>query len=421
MISKHGRDWHGEVHRPLSWACPFCPGTSAAFSDADEATAHFRDSHNLGLSDEELRTIAGQSRLQMRRSRGECLICCLPILSESSPGASADREKRQQEPGGPSSPKRARSDPGLASPGQKIQNAASRDGANLVARDNQGGKDDSLPMEVDTRHIASHMQGLAYLTIRLIPAHDHNNSDTTSQGSFGDMGLQSSNNSRRSADEGSRKADAWDDSSEAGDTDIYCEPVPDIDETELTAVWDHIPPSRDLPSRQDDRILRHLQRKQQALSRSKSRFSSASTGSNIITRSNANHPPPLSSHAPIRGPGDWAWGAPLPSITQRPPMRPSHHFRPYQSPPPLPTMPPFSPPRPRGPTLPDFSFTPPWARPSRSPSPPSPRLSISPPRRPGRPRPARAPPTREGSPSNHDLSPPSPPLPSTPIGRHPDN
>ena len=165
----------------------------------------------------------------------------------------------------PSGPKRARANSGLAQTAQPNQDASGREDSEVAVD-----KEESLlPVEVIARHIASHLQGLTLLTTRLVPIHKHDDSDNVSPSSSAGTSMQSSINDHRLADEDSRQAGEWNDGSDYGsdhgDTDMDYEPPLDVEETGPTVVWNHIPLSKDLPTRQEDNILRHLQQQQRDL------------------------------------------------------------------------------------------------------------------------------------------------------------
>lgn len=258
MLAKHGLNWHREVHLPLFWTCPFCPGVSAAFDDPDETTTHIRDFHKLALGDAEVRTIAGQSRIQMRRKHGECPICCLNICTES-PEESADKRKQRQESAHPSyqhtmtGSDSAQTAQGTQAIGVNIESG--------VAEHNTLERKTRIPVEAVARHIASHLQALTFLTTRIMSIHNHGGTDNISQGSSADTSIQPSCNSRRSVDEDSRQSEGCDDNEEVSDLES---PL-DVDETGPSITWDHISLSKDLPTEEEDYILKYLQQKQEVL------------------------------------------------------------------------------------------------------------------------------------------------------------
>jgi len=138
-----------------------------------------------------------------------------------------------------------------------------RDDWEVADRDILEEKESPLPIEVIARHIASHLQGLTFLTTRLLSIRDHDDSDNVSQGSSADTGSNSPRNGGRSVDEESWQAGIWDDGLGVEDMDIDYETPPDVDESGHPVEWDDIFLHKDLPAQQEDPILHYLQQKQQ--------------------------------------------------------------------------------------------------------------------------------------------------------------
>lgn len=243
--------------------------------------SHMRSSHGMNLTDSELQTIVGESRIQVRRQHEECLICCLRIEEEPSRGASSrisgeailkdrvDVGKRQKEPIASSHPtKRART----GSDGKPMPTSSEPTGED--PQDPTTVKPKPISMEAISRHIAAHLQALTFLTTRLMVVYDYSDIETGSQSSFADTSISLSSNGHRQNEEEARGTSAMSivTSEEEGhgittdevDT-MYGLPPPHVMDSGPAVDWDAIHPIKDLNNIEEDRILRHMMEVKQTL------------------------------------------------------------------------------------------------------------------------------------------------------------
>lgn len=157
-MSEHGLAWYQDVYLPSSWTCVICQDDGPNdFHHQEELYTHIRDAHNF--NEKQLAAIVHLSKRQARRRPEICPLCCLR--------AEGDPETL---------PKRVR------------RNGGADEGINPIAA---ATNDKNQPAEVMARHVASHLQVLMFLTIRLMSTHDNdkdseNNSVASSEVDTGD-------------------------------------------------------------------------------------------------------------------------------------------------------------------------------------------------------------------------------------------
>lgn len=181
MLEKHGLVWHEEVHPPSSWLCAICHGTVDGFRSPQALYTHMESTHQF--TETQLEAIVHQSRIRVRRRQNICPLCCLHVEEDSASSIvanqpdSTDPGKRQQEPPPPESiPKRARTGIYFEKRTSQITNDTAKSSpSQQIQLDNIAKEPESSPIEmVMARHIASHLQGLMFLTIRLMSLLDDN-------------------------------------------------------------------------------------------------------------------------------------------------------------------------------------------------------------------------------------------------------
>ncbi|CAN9227358.1 unnamed protein product [Alternaria alternata] len=183
--------------------------TCYGFRDHEALSKHMRESHQF--EETTIRAIVQQSNFTVTRQQGTCPICCLPIeqefdskLKKVAPRmmGTNDPRKRQSEPLTQTGTlKRAK-----MSYDQK-DSGSQRISGSHTSTDNQQLEPDDVPTAVNmfdtdmmARHIASHLQNLAFLSIDLFSIRDYGEDDIDSvatQGPSGDEVTESENCTRR--------------------------------------------------------------------------------------------------------------------------------------------------------------------------------------------------------------------------------
>ncbi|KAE8440464.1 hypothetical protein EG329_007584 [Mollisiaceae sp. DMI_Dod_QoI] len=195
MIVQHGVMWHQDVHPQAIWVCAVCHEPPEGFQSPHALYNHMENDHHF--TEAQLEAIVAQSKVQGRRRPDICPMCFLhveedPSKASKSPTArefvSADAGKRQQEPPVPESmPKRVRtsSDVGQTSPRELEDTAKVRSSDEL---NDEAGVQNSLRIDLMARHVAAHLQGLMFLTIRLMSLRDNGAESVSIASSSADSG-----------------------------------------------------------------------------------------------------------------------------------------------------------------------------------------------------------------------------------------
>jgi len=189
MGDEHGSRWPQNLYPSSSWLCVVCQANPDGFRDPSALSKHMKESHQF--EETAVRAIVQQSNFIVMRQQGICPICCRRIKqklgSKSEKVASrmtglTDARKRQPEPLiRMATPKRAKtSDSQEDLRFQRISRP-------YTTTDNQQPESSDGPttvempdMEVMARHIASHLQNLAFLSIDLFSIRDYGEDDIDS-------------------------------------------------------------------------------------------------------------------------------------------------------------------------------------------------------------------------------------------------
>jgi hypothetical protein len=243
MLAQHGVMWHQDVHPQATWVCAVCHEPSEGFQSPQALYSHMENVHHF--TEAQLEAIVTQSKVQGRRRPDICPLCFLAV--EEDPGiasksytasglVSTDAVKRQHEPPVPeSTPKRVRAggDVGHTSPREPEAPAKARSNDELT----ETGDRNSSRSDLMARHVAAHLQGLMFLTIRLMSLH---NNDSKS--------VSIASSSAASCDASTRKITSPGDSEPEAESAISIsdqESIEDRDESEDGA--DDIPDSKSDP------------------------------------------------------------------------------------------------------------------------------------------------------------------------------
>ena len=185
MCEAHGRNWHRELHAPLSWICPLCIGSfedeKTTFSGPAELTNHLNSTHGeTGFTDSQVGAIVRQSRVQTPRPPDICPLCHHsmkpperpPILEqEQRRRLSSAKQPLQGDVAAESSSKRIKTETGHRQ-ASKHGDGVSRP-IKVAENQTQHPETDSyndppLNLEEIAAHIAGHLQGITMLTQRMI-------------------------------------------------------------------------------------------------------------------------------------------------------------------------------------------------------------------------------------------------------------
>ncbi|KAL6823336.1 hypothetical protein V8C40DRAFT_34735 [Trichoderma camerunense] len=153
-MQTHGQRWHQDVYLMPSWICAICEDDHYTFGDPESLLSHMRETHIDQFSAEQIHIISRRSKISGCRSLNECPLCCFQI-QETDPKTKVVSQKRAGEPLEGNSNKTTRTSIDRNSPKPHAHTDNFTTESSL-----QGAK-------IMTRHIASHLQALMALTIRI--------------------------------------------------------------------------------------------------------------------------------------------------------------------------------------------------------------------------------------------------------------
>jgi len=180
MLSQHGLLWHQDAHPTSSWVCPLCHNTAEPFNVACELYRHMKETHQL--TEEQLDAIVQMSRIRVRRRPDICPLCGLHV--EDDTGAQVTMEDTKSRPTDPN--KRSQDSPLLESitkrfrqdPDTGLLVSPEPPGPPLDRRVEEAGNKSRV--ELMARHVASHLQMLMLLNIKLLSVRDSRDDEGTS-------------------------------------------------------------------------------------------------------------------------------------------------------------------------------------------------------------------------------------------------
>ncbi|KAL4807926.1 hypothetical protein BDV18DRAFT_159134 [Aspergillus unguis] len=184
MVAEHGESWPQEVYAPTSSICPLCTESEVTFPTSDGLSEHLLHCHQGIFKEGQVRAIVRQSIFPVSRQRNACLLCCFPIVDERY-GTRKQQSIKNDHPDQDST-KRLKTDAGYAQ-GNK---------------DNEEGQSSSSPTaQTVASHVASHLQNVMLLTMRLISMEGATATSTASGSDGSDTDDQASWISTRPKDE----------------------------------------------------------------------------------------------------------------------------------------------------------------------------------------------------------------------------
>jgi hypothetical protein len=189
MLNQHGPHWPQESHPPSSWLCAVCLDVPDGFRDPPALSQHMQDVHRF--EEAAIKAIVRQSKFQVRRRPEICPICCLRVEEEGdskfvkasrATPVVIDPRKRHQGPLVQLGPlKRARTSEDMEA-SDSGQNSSSR----LEIGDQEPGPENPVAdvempdTDMMARHVATHLQNLAFLSTNLITIRDYGEDDVES-------------------------------------------------------------------------------------------------------------------------------------------------------------------------------------------------------------------------------------------------
>lgn len=153
-MQTHGQRWHQDVYLMPSWICAICEDDHNTFGDPENLHSHMQETHIDQFSAEQIQIISQRSKISGRRSLNECPLCCFQIR-DIDLETKVVSQKRAGEPLEGKSNKTTRT---------SIDRSSPKPYANT---DNSTTESSSQEAKIMTQHIASHLQALMALTIRI--------------------------------------------------------------------------------------------------------------------------------------------------------------------------------------------------------------------------------------------------------------
>lgn len=212
-MSEHGLAWNQDVYLSSSWVCVICRDDPRhEFHHPEELYTHMKGAHQF--NETQLGAIVHLSKIQARRRPDICPLCCLRVEG------------------------------GLETlPEDVIRGHGGNENINLSTTAADGKKQ---PAELMARHIAAHLQGLMFLTIRLMSIREIDEENASAASSKVDTGGNSTRKMSfrpRGPTGGSVNAegDSDGDSANGKQPEVY-DQVDDIPDTAANADWSMISP-----------------------------------------------------------------------------------------------------------------------------------------------------------------------------------
>lgn len=169
MANEHGKNWPRYIHERFPWKCDRQGGeheTTLLFSSFDHLKTHWNIDHGENAAYERLEPGDPDAELYLTRPANICLLCCLPIEKTDAKATVTQTVADQNWP-----LSKATSKAVLASSKKDLepkQQEISLDGnKSLESQHDQGDGTNLQLASTISRHVASHLQFLTFLTPRL--------------------------------------------------------------------------------------------------------------------------------------------------------------------------------------------------------------------------------------------------------------
>jgi len=162
----HGKKWHQRVYLTSTWGCAVCDQGNAVYQSPEALHAHISELHPNTFPPESLDVISRQSKMERPRASNECLLCCFTI-ENVKPETMTVLPKRQKPQVEHERRKSARTTTSMRHPATEkiVDDADLEESDRFLAA--TGGDQDLAKTETTARHIASHLQTLMLLLMRV--------------------------------------------------------------------------------------------------------------------------------------------------------------------------------------------------------------------------------------------------------------
>ncbi|KAL8305772.1 hypothetical protein RB601_009315 [Gaeumannomyces tritici] len=171
-MKEHNRRWHQRAFPTSGWICALCDDSPEIHTGPEALHGHLVQAHGDVFPESQLQAIARQSKVERPRPWDECLFCCFKV-EETEPPPKRRKEQLVNKAGNKSS-----------------RTSFAKKHPKLERETDQGSdaSDDSLDVpgltltadntKTMARHIATHLQALMLLTIRLAFLSDDHSQET---------------------------------------------------------------------------------------------------------------------------------------------------------------------------------------------------------------------------------------------------
>jgi len=255
----HSKKWHQRAYLIPTWGCAVCNEGNNVYQNPEALHAHLSEGHPEVFPPEYLDVISRQSKMERPRASNECLLCCFTIKN-LEPEAATTLPKRQKVQLENENRKIARTTLAMyPHASRKIADAALEEPDRSVTTI---GTDQSLEnAETMARHIASHLQALMLLLMRVASIQnvkpddgDDANSDSVDIGDGDGMLMPSQRDTPRGSgvvDTEMQDIEAAEEHTVFHPPDMLSEETPapdaDVDTTSLgvKTEFDHLSPEQD--------------------------------------------------------------------------------------------------------------------------------------------------------------------------------
>ncbi|AEO71873.1 uncharacterized protein THITE_49644, partial [Thermothielavioides terrestris NRRL 8126] len=171
-MKEHNLRWHQRVFPTFSWICALCDDNDDIHKSPDALHDHLVQAHGDMLPPAQLQVIARQSKVERPRPWNECLLCHFTV-EDAEPPPKRHREQPVNEAAGGKS---SRTNFAMKHP-EPMRDIDQDSDTSDDPLEEAGLVPTSDNAETMARHIASHLQALMLLTIRLASVHDDRDQD----------------------------------------------------------------------------------------------------------------------------------------------------------------------------------------------------------------------------------------------------
>ncbi|KLU87691.1 hypothetical protein MAPG_06685 [Magnaporthiopsis poae ATCC 64411] len=171
-MKEHNRRWHQRVFPTSSWICAVCDDSPDIHTSPEALHEHMVQAHGDMFPTCQLQAIARQSKVERQRPWNECLLCCFPVDKTEPPP-----KRRKEQLVNEADNKSRRTSFATKHPEPEREDEQDSDASDDYL-DVSGLALTAGNAETMARHIASHLQALMLLTIRLALLSDDHSQET---------------------------------------------------------------------------------------------------------------------------------------------------------------------------------------------------------------------------------------------------